>query len=183
MKIKEVIVVEGKDDTIAIQRAVSADTIETNGSAIDQEKIEQIKRAAKTRGVIIFTDPDYPGEKIRKTIAEHVPNCKHAFLPQHLARQKNNKGIGVEYASPEAIRKALQHARLEKDEPEEIISVEELLESGLIGHPQAKRRREKIGELLNIGYANGKQLHKRLQMFRITKQEFADAVKRVLEEE
>lgn len=33
MKIKEIIVVEGKDDTAAVQRAVDADTIETNGSA------------------------------------------------------------------------------------------------------------------------------------------------------
>ena len=72
MKIKEFIVVEGKDDTTAIKRAVDADTIETNGSAINQETIEKIKRAQETRGVIIFTDPDFPGEKIRKTIAEKV---------------------------------------------------------------------------------------------------------------
>lgn len=63
MKIKEFIVVEGRDDTTAIKRAVEADTIETNGSAINQATIEKIKRAQETRGVIIFTDPDYPGEK------------------------------------------------------------------------------------------------------------------------
>ena len=43
MKIKEIIVVEGKDDTTAIQQAVHADTIETNGSAINEEIIEKIK--------------------------------------------------------------------------------------------------------------------------------------------
>ena len=32
--IKEIIVVEGKDDTVAIKRAVEAETIETGGSAI-----------------------------------------------------------------------------------------------------------------------------------------------------
>ncbi|MCT6903202.1 MAG: ribonuclease M5, partial [Lactobacillus sp.] len=36
MQIKEIIVVEGKDDTTAIKRAVQADTIETNGSAISE---------------------------------------------------------------------------------------------------------------------------------------------------
>ncbi len=35
MKIKEIIVVEGKDDTTAVRQAVNADTIETNGSAIN----------------------------------------------------------------------------------------------------------------------------------------------------
>ena len=63
-------------------RAVDADTIETNGSAVNEATIEKVRRAQETRGVIIFTDPDYPGEKIRKTIAEDVPGCKHAFLSE-----------------------------------------------------------------------------------------------------
>ena len=45
-KIKEIIIVEGKDDTLAIKRAVDADTIETNGSAINQSIIEQNKLIA-----------------------------------------------------------------------------------------------------------------------------------------
>ena len=65
MKIKEIIVVEGKDDTVAIKRAVDADTIETNGSAIGDHVIEQVKLAQK-RGVIIFTDPDYPESVFEK---------------------------------------------------------------------------------------------------------------------
>lgn len=79
MKIKEIIVVEGKDDTTAIKRAVNADTIETNGSAVSEAVIERIKLAQETRGVIVFTDPDYPGERIRHIVAERVPDCKHAF--------------------------------------------------------------------------------------------------------
>ena len=53
-KIQEIIVVEGKDDTVAIKRAVNADTIETNGSAVNESVIEQVRLAQKTRGVIIF---------------------------------------------------------------------------------------------------------------------------------
>ena len=66
MKIKEIIVVEGKDDTVAIKRAVDADTIETNGSAIGDHVIEQVKLALQKRGVIIFTDPDYPESVFEK---------------------------------------------------------------------------------------------------------------------
>src|SRR5690625_3361364 len=100
MKIKEIIVVEGKSDTVAIKRAVDADTIETNGSAISDETIEKIKLAQQTRGVIIFTDPDVPGRKIRQTIIDHVPHCKHAFLSKDEAKANNKTGIGVEHASP-----------------------------------------------------------------------------------
>ncbi len=110
MKIKEVIVVEGKDDTTAIKRAVNADTIETNGSAISKETIEKIKLAQMRRGVIVFTDPDFPGEKIRKTIMAEVPGCLHAFVEKKDALPKYGRGIGVEHASPEAIREALKEA-------------------------------------------------------------------------
>src|SRR6185437_15191230 len=80
VNIKEIIVVEGKSDTIAVRRATGADTIETNGSAIDEQTIRRIRHAQQTRGVIVFTDPDYPGRRIRAIIEEQVPGVKHAFL-------------------------------------------------------------------------------------------------------
>ena len=122
MKIREIIVVEGKDDTVAIKRAVEADTIETNGAAINDKTIQKIKLAAEKRGVIIFTDPDFPGEKIRKTIIEHVPNCKHAFLPKDQAKQKNGRKIGVEHAKLDDIRAALKEAHIMENQPEELIT-------------------------------------------------------------
>ena len=79
-KIKEVIVVEGKKDTERIQLAVEADTIETQGLALEDETLALIEHAQKTRGVIVFTDPDYPGETIRKQIAQKIPGVKHAFI-------------------------------------------------------------------------------------------------------
>jgi ribonuclease M5 len=183
MKIKEIIVVEGKDDTTAIKRAVDADTIETNGSSIGESVIEQVKLAQQTRGVILFTDPDFPGEKIRNTISEKVPGCKHAFLPKEEARPKNGRGIGVEHASVESIRTALQSVKEEMDEFISEIFLDDLLEAGLIGGNRARARREKLGTLLKIGYTNGKQLHKRLQMFQISREEYIKAVTTILQEE
>lgn len=183
MKIKEIIVVEGKDDTTAIRRAVNADTIETNGSAINEQTIERIRNAHEKRGVIIFTDPDYPGEKIRKTISDQIAGCKHAFIPKELARPKSGRGIGVEHASPEVIQEALKGAQMTDEEAVEEITQEDLLVAGLIGGPGAKERREKLGMLLKIGYTNGKQLHKRLMMFQVKKQDFAEALAEILKEE
>ena len=51
MKIREVIVVEGKDDTKRINMAVNADTLETRGSAISDETLEQIEELQEKRGV------------------------------------------------------------------------------------------------------------------------------------
>jgi len=181
----EVIVVEGKDDTVAIKRAVDAETIETGGSAIGEDVLRRIELAAARRGVIIFTDPDHAGERIRKIVAARVPGCKHAFLPQEEATYRGD--IGIENASPESIRRALAGVRSEApltDADEgQVVSWQELMAAGLIVHPEAASRRLEVGKLLGIGYANGKQFHKRCVMFRITPEEFKAALARMASEE
>ena len=66
---------------------------------------------------------------------------------------------------------------------EEQITLEDLMLAKLIGHPQSKERRNKLGEILNIGMTNGKQLHKRLIMFQITVEQFAAAVAHIDQED
>lgn len=178
--IKEVIVVEGKSDTAAIKRAVEAETIETGGSAINEDVYRKIELAQKRRGVIIFTDPDHAGERLRRLIMQRVPGCKQAFLSQEEATV--NGDIGIENATPEMIRKALANVKTDYAKKESQISWENLIEAGLIVHPQASERRKALGKLLGIGYANGKQFFKRCQMFQISKEEFDKALKRLNEE-
>ncbi|WP_265458446.1 ribonuclease M5 [Enterococcus sp. HY326] len=188
--IEEIIVVEGKDDTRRLQEVVVADTIETIGSAINDAILEQIEHAQETRGVIVFTDPDFSGEKIRKKIMEVVPDAKHAFLARRDAAPMKGsyKSLGVEHASDNAILEALKSVSTPLTAAEEaeqlnypIISKNDLLEFGLIAGDKAKERRERLGEILRIGYTNGKQLEKRLRMFRITPKELAVAMKQVEE--
>lgn len=184
MRIQEFIIVEGKDDTTAIKRAVDADTIETNGSAISKETLMKIAHAVEKRGVIVFTDPDYPGRRIRAIIEEHIPGVKHAFLPKEKTIAKNGKGLGIEHACDADIREALAAVYTPRTASEEsFITLEDLIDARLIGHPAAKERRTLIGAHLRIGYTNGKQLHKRLQLFGITKEQFGQAVQMVNQEE
>ncbi|WP_438435216.1 ribonuclease M5 [Gorillibacterium sp. sgz500922] len=178
--IKEIIVVEGKDDTTAIRRAVEAETIETGGSAINEAVYRRIERAQATRGVIIFTDPDHAGERLRKLISARVPGCKHAFITQEEGRRKDD--IGVENASPETIRSALMRVKSEFREQPGEIGLDDLMEAGLLVHPDAARRRLAVGNALGIGYANGKQFLNRCRMFQITRSEFAEAVAAMLAE-
>lgn len=179
-RIKEVIVVEGKDDTKRIQRAVDADTIETKGSAIDDETLDLIDRLAQTRGIIVFTDPDFSGEKIRRIIADEIPEAKHAFLNKQDAVPNTPKGsLGVEHASPEAIRSALSKVYTESNDNPEVITQQELIAADLMGSHAAKQRRLQLGEILQLGYVNAKQLQRRLRMFGITKAEFEAAVKQL----
>ncbi|ETP70594.1 ribonuclease M5 [Planococcus glaciei] len=184
MNIKEIIIVEGKDDTVAVKRAVGADTLETNGSAISKETLERIAHAQEKRGVIVFTDPDYPGRRIRAIIEEHVPGVKHAFLAKEKTLAKNGKGLGIEHAKDEDIRAALAAVYTPRQAEQAVeITMEDLIDAALVAHPQAKLRRTRLGAMLQIGYTNGKQLQKRLHMFGITKKQFIEAVQALNQEE
>lgn len=177
MLFKEVIVVEGRDDTRRLKEIFpEIETIETNGSAIDTQTLERIKVLNETRGVIVFTDPDFPGNKIRQAVTQVVPECKHAYLKKQDAIAKNGNGVGVEHASDEVIKSALENLLTASKQVVEEIEVQFLIENHLIGYPNSKALREQLSDVLGIGYVNGKQLKKRLMMFGISKQQVIDAL-------
>lgn len=177
--IKEVIVVEGKDDVAAVKRAIDAEMIVTGGFALPPSVMERIKTAAKKRGVIIFTDPDFAGEKIRKIIADQVPNCKHAFLPKEKAMKEGD--IGIENASPENILLALKQARSQIIEKRQEFTQEDLIKNQLMGSDQATKRRDQLGKQLGIGYGNAKQFLNRLNHYGVTREEWEAALKHLEE--
>ena len=176
-KIREIIVVEGRDDTAAVKRAVDAETIETHGFGIREETLRLIDKASSERGIIIFTDPDHAGEEVRKKLTERFPGAKQAYLSREAAAK--GEDIGVENAGPEAIIDALEKARAEKADPEKIFSMEDLMKAGLSGQPSSKERRQKAGEILGIGYGSSKRFLGKLNGYGITREEFAEAVKKI----
>ena len=250
-QIKEIVVVEGRDDTNAIKRAVDAVTIETHGFGISEETWNKLDWAYKEKGIIIFTDPDHAGNEIRRRIKEKYPEAKEAFLSRKKAslfakesnrenenqktdheiedRKKERKAqraidIGIENAGPDDIREALSkaHATYYDDDCENGIKLDiedagkdnkkcrgytgednktikddtdknsnensgkwipyilkDLEDGMLIGFPDSKDRREALGDILGIGYSNGKSLLKKLNGMRIPKEDFKKAIKKI----
>lgn len=179
--LKEVLVVEGKMDTVAVKKAVDADTIETGGYTLSPHTLELIAAAYRKRGIIILTDPDSPGERIRKFLTERFPQAGQAFVPK--AEALAHHDVGIEEASPEAIRKALSKVRFQEMEPRKEFSSRDLFVSGLSGSPRAAAKRDRVGALLGIGYGNAKQMVHRLNNYGVTREEFQAAVKKAEEEE
>lgn len=187
-KIKEVIVVEGKDDTNAIKRAVDAETIETHGFGMSEEMWLLLEKAYLEKGLIVFTDPDYAGNQIRKKVLDRFPQSGEAFISQDDATAGSD--IGVENARPEAIIKALSKVRYRKSleqkeinervnclkeaskEETPLFTKELVQEYGLIGAEDSKEKREKLGRALGIGYSNGKALVRKLNAYGISLEEF-----------
>lgn len=174
--LKETIVVEGKNDAAAVRRAVEADIIITSGFGINKGILERIRTAQEKCGVIILTDPDFMGEKIRKIISDRIKGVRHAFIPREEARAEGD--IGVENASPESILKALSKAKCELDEPKVTFKREDLVYYRLTGDANAAARRNILGAELGIGYGNSKQFLNRLNRYGITREELAMALEK-----
>lgn len=175
IRVEEVIVVEGKDDTAAILKAVDGITIETHGYGISEKTFRLIENAYKKKGIIIFTDPDFAGENIRKRLKEKFPEAKHAFLDRSKATKKED--IGIENAKPEDIIEALKKAHFSEAKVGTEFTQSDIDNNGFSGRSDSKERRRKAGDILGIGYANSKTFLKRLNTFAITREDFEKALK------
>jgi ribonuclease M5 len=174
IKIKEVVVVEGKDDIAAVKSAVDCEVLDTSGLGLNNKKLNVIIEASKRKGIIILTDPDFPGEKIRKLIAEKAYNVKHAFIKKE--NTIKNGDLGIENACPEDIIYALKQAKPELDMEIDIYSQKDMIKYGLIGSENSSIKRKEMGDILNIGYCSGKKFLKRINSFKISRETFESAV-------
>lgn len=172
--IKEVIVVEGKSDIARVRMAVDADMIATEGFTLRSAVLQDIRRAYEKRGIIILTDPDGAGERIRRRLSKEFPRALHAFVPKKLALEKDD--VGIENASPEAIKEALAKVHPCQREDSRLFSEKDLTDNQLAGCEGASEKRADIGDILGIGYGNGKQFLRRLNHFGITRDEWQSAL-------
>lgn len=171
-KIKEVVIVEGKTDTAVLKKLFQVDTIETKGLQCSNETLEYIKKISETRDIIVLTDPDFPGNKIRKQIQDVVPNCKHAFVEKKDAIGKRK--LGIAEAKEEAIIQALENMVTFSNQKESI-SWQEFLSLDIIGN---KEKRLLVYQAFHLGYGNVKTLFKRLNLAGITKQDIIDVIQK-----
>lgn len=168
MRIKEVIVVEGKNDSINLKRFFDVDTIETHGLGLSKETIEYIKEINNKRGIIVFTDPDSAGENIRRKLNYNIKGLKNAFVLKEDAR--TIKKVGIEHASKEVLSKALENI-ITFNDGLNTLSYEDYLDMGLSGLKDSSLKREKLIKRFHLGKCNGKTLYKRLNMLGLSKEE------------
>jgi ribonuclease M5 len=173
MEFQQTIIVEGHSDTQNLQNIFGPNikTIETGGSSIDEAILHRISKMDSSQ-LIIFTDPDVQGERIRKIISIVAPCAKHAFLKKDESRpEKNNGTLGIEHATAEVIKNALNNLLSPSDTNESPVTLNDLRHLKLVDFPESSKKRQEVSEELNIGYTNGKQFLKRLNLFHITLEE------------
>lgn len=162
-----IVIVEGKNDYNKIKSVYpNLSILITNGSAVSDEFLDLVKKIRETNQIVLCLDPDYAGEKIRKTLLSVVPNAYQVFADRERAISKNGKKIGIEHMSKDDIRKLFSKIMI--SDYHENITMNDMYDLGLIGSSDSALKREELGKKLGIGYANAKQFLRRLNMFNIT---------------
>ncbi len=120
VKIREAIVVEGRYDKNTLSQIIDAPIFETNGFGImnDADQLSLLRRVAKMRGLVVFTDSDGAGFVIRNYLKSSIDSAylKHAYIPDipGKERRKDAPGkegkLGVEGMTPEIILRSLERA-------------------------------------------------------------------------
>ncbi len=175
IKYNAVLVVEGKMDKDLIESFMDVDIITTNGSEVSRETIEYIREISKKRDVIILTDPDTPGKRIRDIINNEIPGLMNAFVP----KSKCIKGhkVGVAESSKEVILEALNHLIPSTPSPESDLEMMDLYNLGYIGQPSSVEKRKVLEDKLHLGHTNGKTLLARLKALGINKKDLKELSK------
>lgn len=164
IKIDRVVIVEGRYDKIKLSSVIDGVIIETEGFGIfnNKEKQALIRRLAQTKGLLVLTDSDSAGFKIRSFIRGIVPaeQIKHAYIPDIFGKEKrkaepSKEGkLGVEGIRPEIIIEALEKAGVLCEEvdntPRKEITKLDLYEDGLSGKPDSDSLRKKLLNHLDL---------------------------------
>ena len=160
MKIDGIIVVEGKSDVSFLSSFINAEFVTTNGSEISKETIDYLKESIKNKDIYVLTDPDSPGERIRKVLNENISGLKHCFINKENSIKKGK--VGVAESTKEEILNALSNALSVKDNNVGSLTLNDLVTIGLCGDKDSEEKRNKVAKDLNLGHCNAKTFLKRL---------------------
>ncbi len=166
--IKEIIIVEGKDDITRVKEAVDADVIATGGIHINKNKLNEIVELTRNRGAIILTDPDHAGGIIREKLRAALKcEIKDAYIDRASGTKKGD--VGIENASVDIIKEAILKAHPNSLEPSEDFNNAFIFKYGLSGAADSANKRAYLSDRLHLGHPNAKELLKRLNNFNINR--------------
>lgn len=173
-KYPAVIVVEGTSDEALIHSFLDCDIVTTNGSEVSRGTLDYLKELSKNRSIVVLTDPDYPGKRIRDIINEEVPGVLNAFVRKEKSI-KHHK-VGVAESSKDEIMLALSHLVPSAPEKEGTLTMSDLYDLGLMGGDGAVERRKEIENKLHLGHGNAKTLLKRANALGLSREELEQAL-------
>lgn len=152
LRVKEIIIVEGKYDASTLAAVVDGLVLTTGGFSIfnNEEQKQLIRRLGKKKGIIILTDSDAAGFSIRHYIEKIAVGCvvKNAYIPAIAGKEGRKSApskegtLGVEGLPPKTLRACLEKAgaSLGTSQPKQPITYTDLYCWGLSGKKNSAGR-------------------------------------------
>ena len=164
INIEQAVIVEGKYDKIKLSSVINGVIICTDGFHIfkDSEKMKLIRHYAMKKGIIILTDSDAAGFKIRNYLKGSVEgNIINVYIPDIFGKERrkaepSKEGkLGVEGMSEEVLLEAFRRAGVDghhTDSCHEKGGIDKMLlyELGYSGAPDSSLRRRQLLEALDL---------------------------------
>ena len=165
IKIRQAVVVEGKYDKIKLSGIIDAPIIQTDGFGIfkDKELQKMIRTLAERQGIIVLTDSDSAGFKIRSFIGSTVDNGKiiNAYIPDIFGKERRKTApgkeglLGVEGMRPEILLQALRNAGADFEDAQaaparEPVTTQDFFTLGLSGRPDSAAKRAALLQALSL---------------------------------
>ncbi len=166
------LVVEGRYDAARLANLVTGTVLTTDGFAVFKDKEMQalLKRVGAAQGLLILTDPDAAGFKIRHFVAQlaGAENVLHAYVPALPGKERRKPApgreglLGVEGVPDAVLRRALLDALKGEDAAPPApgrapITYADLYDWGLSGTADARARRTAFLQALGLPPHLGKK--------------------------
>lgn len=154
--IRELVVVEGRYDKIALSNILDAQIVTTDGFSVfhSAEKRELLRRLGEERGVIVLTDSDGGGRQIRAYLSGLLPKekIKHLYIPCVEGKEKRKKTrsraglLGVEGTDAAVLRRLFEPFAQDRSAAPEgrALTKTDLYELGLLGAEGAEEKRAEL---------------------------------------
>jgi len=149
--INEIILVEGKYDKIKLQSVTDANIVTLDGFSVftDDEKIDALRALADKRGLLVLTDSDAAGFKLRAFINGRIPKekVKHAYIPDVFGKEKRKQTaskegkLGVEGIDVSVLEEILAPFASDRIKPLQALTKADLFADGLVGRPDSAQKR------------------------------------------
>jgi len=192
IKITQAVIVEGKYDKIKLESLIDAFILPTNGFSLftDSEMKGFIRELAKTRGIVVLTDSDTAGFKIRAYLSGMLPKeqVTNVYIPDILGKEKRKRihsaegKLGVEGMDADVLRKAfglagiIHTASQEKTNP---ITKLDLYEDGLVGLDNSRALRLALYKKLSLPERLNVNTAIPLLNALMTKEEYKSAIREI----
>lgn len=167
MELTRALVVEGRYDAARLANLVEGTILTTDGFAIFKDRQMQalFKKIARAQGMILLTDSDAAGFKIRHFVADLVGQTYvlHAFVPAIAGKEPRKEApgkeglLGVEGIPDDLILQALRTAldgqgdrQNAHESSAPTIAYSDLYDWGLTGGPNSGERRRAFLQYLGL---------------------------------